>query len=201
MAGPRIDGLSLGMIAAGGVLTYAGVRGKSVPGALTALIQGQSPATAPKAAPIQQIVQVTQTGPATGPGLVQAAPTPTSSEDSWIRSFLAAVSAPATPANISSMSAWISHEAPWNSSPPDGALYTNNPLNTTQPNSDSIGAINSVGVQRFRTLSGGLNANATVLLNGRYGDILMLLRSGQGLCGHSLQGLSTWSGGGYSSVC
>jgi hypothetical protein len=29
----------------------------------------------------------------------------------------------------------------------------------------------------------------------------MLLRSGQGLCGHSLAGLSTWSGGGYSQVC
>lgn len=190
-----IDGLSVGMIAAGGLLAYAGIRGKSVPAAAQALIQGKSAATAASAAQITGTpVTVTQSGPASGSGLVQAAPAPSGSEKSWIDSFLTAVSAPVTAANEQSVTAWIAHEG-------DFATSGNNPLNTTQTNSDSIGTKNSIGVQIFRTPSGGVNANATALLNGRYGDILMLLRSGQGICGHTLQGLSTWSGGGYSRVC
>ena len=191
----RVDGISLGMLAAGGLIAYAGVRGVSIPSAVQKLIQGQSPAGALKAAQITGTpASDTGTGPASGPGLVQAAPTPSGSEKSWIDSFLAAVGAPLTTANEASVTAWIAHEG-------DFASSGNNPLNTTQSNSDSIGIKNSVGVQIFRTPSGGVNANATALLNGLYGDIVLLLRSGQGLCGHTLRGLSTWSGGGYSSVC
>ena len=54
----RLDGLSLGMLGAGGLLAYACIRGKSIPGAFTALIQGQSPSTAAKANPIAQVTQV-----------------------------------------------------------------------------------------------------------------------------------------------
>lgn len=183
------------MIAVGGLLAYAGVKGISIPDEIAKLIQGQSPASAAKTAQITG-TSVSQTGggPPTGSGLVQAAPTPTGSEKSWIDSFLTAVGAPITAANEQSITSWIAHEG-------DFATSGNNPLNTKQTNSDSIGTKNSVGVQIFRTPSGGVNANATALLNGLYGDILMLLRSGQGLCGHSLHGLSVWSGGGYSSVC
>lgn len=39
----EIDGIALGVIAAGGLLTYAGIRGYSVPHALQALIRGQAP--------------------------------------------------------------------------------------------------------------------------------------------------------------
>ena len=46
------DGLGLGMIGAGGLILYAGVKGKSIPGAVQALVRGQSPATAPAAAQI-----------------------------------------------------------------------------------------------------------------------------------------------------
>lgn len=203
MAGPKIDGLSLGMIAAGGVLAYAGVRGKSVPGAITALIQGQPPSAAAKANQIQQVVQQTAAAPpGSVPGGEPGIPAPASaSETDWIRSFLASIGAPATPANISSVTAWISHEAPWNNSPPDGALFTNNPLNTTEPGFGSTGSVNSVGVKIYPTVADGLAATQAVITNGRYGDILMLLRSGGGLCGHTLPGLSVWSGGGYSSVC
>lgn len=194
----RVDGVSLGMITAGGLLVYAGVRGLSIPHALQALVQGQSPAGGVKAAQISGTPPDggnTGGGGGTGsPGLVAAAPAPSGSEKSWIDSFLTAVGAPITQANEDSITAWIAHEG-------DFATSGNNPLNTTQPNSDSIGVKNSVGVQIFRTPSGGVNANATALLNGLYGDILLLLRSGSGLCGHTLQGLSTWSGGGYSSVC
>lgn len=51
MAG-RTDGLALAMIGAGALFAYAGIRGKSVPAALTALITGKSPATAATANPI-----------------------------------------------------------------------------------------------------------------------------------------------------
>lgn len=45
----QIDGLSLGIGAAGGLLVFAGLKGYSVPSAIQALIQGHSPATAAKA--------------------------------------------------------------------------------------------------------------------------------------------------------
>jgi hypothetical protein len=187
------------LTAAGAIVVYSGLKGKGIGATTRSIISGQDPRTVPQL--VGEMItgvpgQVNQTGggPPTGPGIVGTAPTPTGSEDSWIRSFLIAVGAPTTPANVSSVSAWIAHEG-------DFATSGNNALNTTQSNSDSIGTKNSIGVQIFRTPSGGVNANATALLNGKYPDILMLLRSGQGLCGHQLQGLSTWSGGGYSSVC
>lgn len=185
---------------AGAVIAVAGIKGWGIGQTFRDVIAGKNPSLHPALAsqisgtPLSALINQTGGGPPTGSGVVQAAPTPSESEDSWIRSFLAAVSAPATAANIRSVSAWIGHEG-------DFATSGNNPLNTTQANSDSIGTKNPVGVQIFRTPSGGVNANATALLNGRYGDILMFLRSGQGFCGQSLQGLSVWSGGGYSSVC
>lgn len=122
-------------------------------------------------------------------------------QQAWITAFLASVGAPPTPANLSSVAAWINHESPWNASPPDGALYTNNPLNTTEPGFGSTGTVNAVGVRIYPSVAEGLAATQAVITNGRYGDILLYLRSGRGLCGLSLSGLSTWSGGGYSQVC
>lgn len=122
-------------------------------------------------------------------------------QKAWIVAFLTAIGAPATDANINSVTAWINHEAPWNASPPDGALYTNNPLNTTEPGFGSTGTVNSVGVRIYPNAAEGLAATQAVITNGRYGDILLWLRSGKGLCGRSLSGLSVWSGGGYSQVC
>ena len=191
MAKSRINGLALGSVAAGSVFLYAGIRGKSVLATIQGIIQGKAPGMAPAAAQISGTPASSAVTSSTG---VSAAPAPSGSETSWIKSFLTAVGAPSTAANVSSVSAWISHEGSFASS-------GNNPLNTTQANSGSVGTKNSIGVQIFATPSDGVNANATALLNGLYGDILLLLRSGQGLCGHSLQGLSTWSGGGYSSVC
>jgi hypothetical protein len=187
------------LTAAGAIVVYSGLKGKGIGDTTRSIISGKDPRTVPQL--VSEMItsvpgQVNQTGggPATGPGIVGSAPTPTGSEDSWIKSFLIAVGAPTTAANVNSVSAWISHEG-------DFATSGNNALNTTQPNSDSIGTKNSIGVQIFRTPSGGVNANATALLNGRYPDILLALRSGQGLCGRSFQGLSVWSGGGYSQVC
>ena|SRR5215469_4229118 len=93
------------------------------------------------------------------------------------------------------------HESSWDNSQPDGALFTNNPLNTTQPGFGATGSINSVGVKTYPTPSDGLQATVTAMENGDYGDILAALHSGMGMCGESLAGLSAWSGAGYSSVC
>jgi hypothetical protein len=182
---------------AGAIVAYSGLKGKGIGAVARQIISGQSPQSVPqqlssliKGAPVSQ----TGGGSPSGSGVVQSAPTPTGSEVSWITAFLIAVGAPPTSANIHSVSAWIAHEG-------DFATSGNNALNTTQSNSDSIGTKNSIGVQIFRTPSGGVNANATALLNGLYGDVLSALRSGQGLCGQNFHGLSTWSGGGYSSVC
>lgn len=48
----QVDGLALGAIAAGGLFTYAGIKGYSVPHALQALVQGQKPGTGGVANPI-----------------------------------------------------------------------------------------------------------------------------------------------------
>lgn len=48
----QLDGLALGAIAAGGLFTYAGVKGYSVPHALQALVQGKKPGTGGQANPI-----------------------------------------------------------------------------------------------------------------------------------------------------
>lgn len=188
------------LVGAGAIVAYSGLKGKGIGAAFRSVISGQDPRTLPQIA--SSVIQgtsspVTQTGggPASGSGTVQAAPTPTGSERSWISSFLIAVGAPVTQANLNSVSAWIAHEG-------DFATSENNALNTTQSNSDSIGTKNSIGVQIFKTPSGGVNANATALLNGLYGDILAALRSGNGLCGQTFKGLQTWSGpGGYDRVC
>lgn len=53
MPGERIDGTALGSLAAGSVLLYAGIKGKSIPGAIQAIVQGKSPATAASVNQIQ----------------------------------------------------------------------------------------------------------------------------------------------------
>lgn len=50
MAG--LDGIALGLIAAGGLLAFAGIKGVSIPSELQLAIQGKSPASAAKANPI-----------------------------------------------------------------------------------------------------------------------------------------------------
>jgi hypothetical protein len=54
MAGDRIDGIALASIGAGALFLYAGIKGKSIPAALQAIVQGKSPATVPQSAPISQ---------------------------------------------------------------------------------------------------------------------------------------------------
>lgn len=90
MAG-RTDGLALGMIAAGGLLAYAGFKGKSVPALLTALISGKSPATAAKANQITGMAAAaaTGTGTSTPPGRVPSGGD-TSANLLYVGSYMAA---------------------------------------------------------------------------------------------------------------
>jgi hypothetical protein len=109
----------------------------------------------------------------------------------FAKSVLATIHAPATPANIASIEAWAKRE---------GGGGTNNPLNTTlsMPGATDF---NSVGVKNYASMGVGVLATARTLLGGNYSDVVGALRSGNGLCGRSFSGLSTWSGGGYSSIC
>jgi hypothetical protein len=130
--------------------------------------------------------------PGTGAADVAAPPGP--GEIAWIEAMLTAIAAPSTPANIRSVTAWIAHEGPY------GTQGQNNPLNTTL---DMPGATSFAGTvaKNYPTAAEGIAATAQTLNNGRYGDILLWLRSGKGLCGKKLRGLATWSGGGYDQVC
>lgn len=113
--------------------------------------------------------------------------------------MLAAAGAPPTPANIRSLVAWRTHESPWNSSPPDGANYTHNPLNTTY-SKGSTGVVNGVGVRIYPNWVVGIRA--TVATWQGYPAILAALKSGKGVCGGGFGSeFMQWSGNGYSSVC
>ena len=142
-----------------------------------------------------QVSNATAAGAGEGSGGVITPASP--AEASWIKAFLGSIGAPPTSANITSVTNWIRHEqAGW---PP---FTKNNPLNTTQamPGSYPLPG-NTAGVQQYPTAAEGIAATKITIENGRYNDVLLALRGGRGLCGRSWAGLSTWSGGGYSSVC
>lgn len=191
------------LLAGGGaVFIWSGLRGKSVTGVFRTLVGGDNPAKAPNAAPITGITTSSAgtTGTTTtqsGGGIFQTIAN-SAGEVAFINAVLLGIGAPPTPANISSMTDWISHECTF---PPDGindgGKY--NPLNTTQVESGST-TYNSVGVQNYTSATQGVKATIQTLLNGRYPDIVSQLRKGVGLKSGASNGLLTWSGGGYSSV-
>lgn len=110
----------------------------------------------------------------------------------WAAAILQGIGAPTNQANISSMLGWFANE---------GGGGENNPLNTTLKTGASTGAINSAGVQGYNSPKAGVSATVATLRN--YPAIVAALRSGQGLAntsGKTASELSTWSGGGYSSI-
>jgi hypothetical protein len=181
-----MSGVALGAVAVGSVLVYAGVTGRDVLAAVQAVVQGKSPGTAPAGALAIGGTAAAPSSPS-GPADV-AAPV---SDPQFSTAVLAGVGAPTTASNVRSIESWIGRE---------GGGGLNNPLNTTYPLGGST-SFNGVGVQNYPTYADGVDATIRTLENGNYGDILLLLRGGDGLCGHELAGLSAWSGGGYSEVC
>jgi hypothetical protein len=168
----------------------AALQGKGLPG-----VQATPAVTASLAADIQQYQPGGSSSGASSAATGTGANAPAGpGETAWITAMLTAIAAPPTPANIRSITAWIAHEGPY------GTQGQNNPLNTTL---DMPGATSFAGTvaKNYPTAAEGIAATAQTLNNGRYGDILLWLRSGKGLCGKQLHGLSVWSGGGYDQVC
>jgi hypothetical protein len=176
-----VNGWTIAYTAAGGVLLMSGITGTSLSATVKDVLAGNAPAQAPPPA-------------ATAGGTTAVAAPASASESSWAQSLLSALGAPATAANISSIETWIAKEGDFS------VTGHNNPLNTTLVTGGSTGSFNSSGVQDYGTSAEGLAATVQTLESGAYADILLLLRSGQGLASGAAQGLSTWSGGAYGSV-
>lgn len=109
----------------------------------------------------------------------------------WESAYLRALGAPNTPANRKFLASWqrwegghTHNDARWN--------Y----MNTTQkmPGSRPI-ANNQFGVQRYTSLNQGARAFAKTLRNGKYGDLVAALKSGDPYKANVTAGLSTWLSG------
>jgi hypothetical protein len=87
----------------------------------------------------------------------------------WQRDILRALGAPATAENIRFFNAWQRAEG-------GGAAF--NPFNTTQGASGASN-YNNIGVKSYPSYKAGVQATVQTLLNGRYGNIVSLLRSGK----------------------
>jgi|SRR5215831_870879 len=216
--GEGISGVAVVAVFAGGLLAWSGVKGYKLSYVTQDLISGKDPAQDPRVQ--SSALTVSPGGIFSGllgplgsilglPGSSSSGGTsPTSANvqggssgrfgTAFAKSLLATIGAPQTPANISSIQAWARRE---------GGGGTNNPLNTTlgsqpgQPQFPGATKFNSVGVMNYATFADGVVANATVLMQSQYTNIVAALKSGKGLCGLVDQGFLTWSGGGYSSVC
>lgn len=128
------------------------------------------------------------------------APATGAGETAFIRAVLTDLRAPATAANVASVTDWIRHETPW---PPVAA---DNPLDSTLPEPGSTAHNYLPGggsVQDYRTAAEGAAATAATIANGRYPHVLADLRAGSGVCGDTETAAEflTWSGNGYSAVC
>ncbi|HEX3642385.1 MAG TPA: hypothetical protein VHV10_13930 [Ktedonobacteraceae bacterium] len=190
-----INGKAVAAISVGGLFVYAGLRGYSILKAVQNVIQGKSPQDGQTSSILSN--EPSSSGNSGGTG---STATPTTSEKTWWSQMLEQMRAPATGANITSLTSWRQKECSWNSSPPDGALYTNNPLNTTENASGAV-SINSVGVKKYPNQTVGMQATINVLHNGLYPEIVAALMSGKGLCGVAPDEFLKWSGNGYSRIC
>jgi hypothetical protein len=200
MPGQSISGLALAEVAAGLVLAWSGIENVSIQQVVKSFISGKIPTPGPA---VTYATPATATADNSGAGTTgntsPVAGPVNATETAWCVALLAAIAAPPTKANINSIAGWIEHETSWDNSPPDGALFTKNPLNTTEPGFGATSEVNSVGVKIYPTLAQGLGATVAALTNGDYSDIIAALRTGKGLTG-TYKGLSTWSGGGYDSI-
>jgi hypothetical protein len=131
--------------------------------------------------------------PVSGPG-----------ETAFIKAVLTDLGAPATDANIASVTAWVRHETSW---PPVAA---SNPLNSTLPEPGSadfntivLASGGAIHVQNYPDAAEGAAATAATIANGSYPHIVASLAGGTGLCGDTAAAadFATWSGNGYSAVC
>lgn len=117
----------------------------------------------------------------------------------WADAFLAAIGNPNPSPQIEDFVInWTAQEGAY-----PGGQGTYNLLNTTQPESGSYGGGTQGNIQYFPSFAEGIQANATVLKNGLYPDLLTALQSNDinALCSGSSsvqQEMATW-GTGYKS--
>jgi hypothetical protein len=109
---------------------------------------------------------------------------------SWADSVLSALGAPQSAANKQSLIAWALLEG-------GGGQY--NPLNTTLPESGAS-SLNGVGVENYTSWSQGVQATVATLEQSNFSGIAASLKSGSGIGSGDASELSSWSGGGYSSL-
>jgi hypothetical protein len=201
-SGKGVSGVAVAAVFVGGILAWSGVKGFSVSTTLKDFIAGKNPS---KQTATESVTPGGLFGSLFGSvlgGLLGGGSNSGGSNvnaivsgpgiTAFAKGLLTAIGAPLTSANIASIASWAQRE---------GGGGANNPLNTTLGPSSATN-FNSVGVKNFASLTEGATYSARTLLGGGYSDILAALRSGNGLCGSNVSsGLSTWSGGGYSSVC
>lgn len=117
----------------------------------------------------------------------------------WADAFLAAIgNTNPSPQIEDFVINWTAQEGAY-----PGGQGTYNLLNTTQPESGSYGGGTQGNIQYFPSFAEGIQANATVLKNGLYPDLLTALQSNDinALCsgsGSVQQEMATW-GTGYKS--
>jgi hypothetical protein len=87
----------------------------------------------------------------------------------WAKDFLTRINMPVTSENVRAITAWEKAE---------GTAARFNPLATTQGGFPGATKFNSVGVKNYVSYEDGLAANAKVIQNGLYGNILAALRNG-----------------------
>ena len=119
-----------------------------------------------------------------------------SNESSFATDVLVQMGAPVTQSNLDFIERWIARE---------GGGGANNPLNTTQQmNGSTVLSGNTAGVQNYNDLDVGVQATVKTLRNGYYPNIVSALMAGNASeadsQGRLSSDLSTWSGGGYSTV-
>jgi hypothetical protein len=175
------------------------------------LTPASAPAPAPAPAPTPTPTPTPAPAPAAPPFLPALTAIGTGTQaTAWAQAILSVLGAPLNTPNVNSLISWFAHEdnnGAWGA-PADGAGQ-NNPLNVTSYSGSFPGVTGSEpsgagpghpGNYNFDTPAHGVSAMTTVIKN--YGAIHGALMSGVGLIGNPAvsANLSTWSGGGYSSL-
>jgi hypothetical protein len=209
MAEDKVQGISGAAIAAlfaGGILAWSGLKGYHLSLVAKDVLSGKDPSkdtsistnalTVTPGGLVSDLLSGipgigSLLGGSSGGGGSSASVTSGPGMRNFAIAVLGGIGAPPTAANINTIEAWARRE---------GGGGANNPLNTTlgMPGATDF---NSVGVKNFTSLSQGATATVRTLLGGgAYSSIVAALKTGNGACG-AYSGYSTWSGGGYGSVC
>lgn len=190
----KMDGAGLAAVSVGIVFLYGGIKGYSPIKAFENIIKGKNPNEGQTPLALMGASSSSSSSGTSGTG-GGVAPSD-ASQTAFIKAMLTTMGAPSTTANVNSLASWMRHEFP--SWPPSAK---NNPFATTEKMPGST-QFNSVGVQNYANAADGVAANVKTLTNGRYNSIISALKAGTGCCGGGFASeFSTWSGGGYSSVC